>query len=104
MEATHAERRLAFYTRIVGKDTETASLPREVPLVRYDDDAQYYEVSRSPAETEQSHRDPSHFEISPFGASLNLLLHTAQLKCFINLSPQMQAQPICLAGLPTIKA
>jgi tetratricopeptide (TPR) repeat protein len=50
-ETVHAERRLAFYTRLLGKDTETSALPGEIPFVRCDDDAEYYEVSRPPAET-----------------------------------------------------
>jgi tetratricopeptide (TPR) repeat protein len=51
MEDSHAERRSAFYSSLMKKDTETPDLPRELPLVRCGKDTEYYEVSYSKTET-----------------------------------------------------
>jgi tetratricopeptide (TPR) repeat protein len=51
MEESHAERRLAFYSSLMRKDTKTSDLPAEIPLVHCGNDTEYFEVSISCAET-----------------------------------------------------
>ena len=50
METNHAERRLALYASLLGKDAETSEPPREIPFAHFSNAAEYYEVSRSDAE------------------------------------------------------
>jgi tetratricopeptide (TPR) repeat protein len=51
MEDIHAERRLVFYSSLVQKGKDSSDLCTGIPLVRCGEDADYFEVSPSYAET-----------------------------------------------------
>jgi len=51
LENVHAERRLAFYFSLIRNGTVSSVLPPEVPLACCDEEADYFEVAVSDAET-----------------------------------------------------